>query len=113
MKDYNITVAEAARLMGVSPQFIRVGLQKKSLPFGSAVSIKGGRYTYHISRVKFEEYMGIQSEVKEAVTVWDIEYTTDGEDRFHTLYSGTKSEAYLAWVKDFPKECFIVNATEV
>ena len=55
----DITVAEAAKLMGVSQQFVRVGLQKGILPFGYAVQISKNRYTYFISRQKFSEHTGI------------------------------------------------------
>ena len=56
----NITVEEASKLMGVSRQFIRVGLQKGILPFGYAVQISTDRYTYFISKQKFIEYTGIE-----------------------------------------------------
>ena len=59
----NLTVEEASRLMGVSRQFIRVGLQKGVLPFGYAVKISDGRFTYFISRQKFSEHTGIKGEV--------------------------------------------------
>jgi excisionase family DNA binding protein len=58
----NMTVTEAAELMGVSPQFIRVGLQKGVLPFGYAVQVSSKRYTYFISKQKFKEYTGISEE---------------------------------------------------
>lgn len=58
----NMTIAEAARLMGVSRQFIRVGLQKGILPFGYAVQVSAGRFTYFISRQKFSEHTGIEGE---------------------------------------------------
>ena len=54
-----LTVAEASKLMGVSPQFIRVGLQKEKLPFGYAVQISANRWTYFISKQKFLEHTGI------------------------------------------------------
>lgn len=57
--DNKITIAEAAELMDVSQQFVRVGLQQGVLPFGYAVKISSGRYTYFISRQKFAEYTGI------------------------------------------------------
>ena len=53
----NLSVAEAARLMGVSQQYIRVGLQQKVLPFGTAVRITGKRFTYYISPAKFKEFI--------------------------------------------------------
>ena len=55
----NITVIQAAELMGVSPQFVRVGLQKGVLPFGYAVKVSKDRYTYFISKQKFTENTGI------------------------------------------------------
>lgn len=65
MKAGNITIAEAARLMGVSQQFVRVGLQKGILPFGYAVQVSAGRYTYFVSKEKFMEHTGITAEIKE------------------------------------------------
>jgi hypothetical protein len=59
MEKNNLTVEEAARLMGVSRQFVRVGLQRGLLPFGYAVQISTDRYTYFISKQKFAEYTGI------------------------------------------------------
>ena len=59
MTDCNkVKVAEAARLMGVSQQFVRVGLQTKILPFGCAVQISAKKYTYFISRAKLMQYIG-------------------------------------------------------
>lgn len=55
----SITIAEASELMGVSKQFVRVGLQKGIFPFGYAVQVSSDRYTYFISRQKFSEYTGI------------------------------------------------------
>lgn len=51
-----VTVAEAARRLGVSQQFIRIGLQRKILPFGVAVRMSE-RWTYHISEKKLNEYI--------------------------------------------------------
>lgn len=55
----NMTVAEASQLMGVSRQFVRIGLQRGVFPFGYAVRISTGRFTYFISREKFFEATGI------------------------------------------------------
>ena len=60
----NMTIAEASMLMGVSRQFIRVGLQKGILPFGYAVQVSAGRFTYFISRQKFLEHTGIKGETR-------------------------------------------------
>lgn len=51
-----ITVAHAAEMMGVSKEFVRIGLQRGILKFGYAVKMSD-RYTYHISPTKFNEYM--------------------------------------------------------
>lgn len=53
-----MTVAEAASIMGVSRDYIRVGLQRGLLPFGTAVKMSN-RYTYFISAAKFFEYIGV------------------------------------------------------
>lgn len=51
-----IKVADAAKLMGVSEQFIRIGLQRNTLPIGHAVKLK--QWVYYISRPMLEEYVG-------------------------------------------------------
>ena len=56
----NLPVEQAARLMGVGKQFIRVGLQDGKFPFGYAIKITGNRFTYYISPKKFTEYTGIE-----------------------------------------------------
>lgn len=58
MKGNNMPVSEAAEIMGVSRQFIRVGLQKGIFPWGYAVQISTKRFTYFISRQKFLEFVG-------------------------------------------------------
>lgn len=60
-----ISVREAARCMGKSDQFVRIGLQRGLLPFGSAVPGTGEKWTYYINPTKFREYVG--SEVFEEV----------------------------------------------
>lgn len=60
----NISIKEAARLMDKAPQFVRIGLQRGLLPFGTAIKNPGGRYSYYISPEKFEEYTGIKLETK-------------------------------------------------
>ena len=57
--DNKMTIGEAAELMGVSKQFVRVGLQKGIFPWGYAVQVSSERYTYFISRQKFYETEGI------------------------------------------------------
>lgn len=67
MSNTNILPATAARVLGVSPQFIRIGLQQGRLPFGSAVKFKN-KYSYHISPALLAEYMGMDiNELKKEV----------------------------------------------
>lgn len=54
-----LSVIKTAELMRVSPQFIRIGLQRGLLPFGYAVKNKS-KWTYYISPVKFTEATGIE-----------------------------------------------------
>ena len=58
MTDHNVKVQEAARTMGKSDQFIREGLKRGLLPFGVAIETRPSRFSYHISRKQFEEYLG-------------------------------------------------------
>lgn len=52
----NISVAEAAKMLGKSQQFVRVALQTGVAPFGFAVKNKSV-YSYHISPKKLNEYI--------------------------------------------------------
>lgn len=52
-----MTVKEAAKILGKSEQFVRIGLQRGILPFGYAVQMSS-KYTYHISEAKLYEYLG-------------------------------------------------------
>jgi transcriptional regulator with XRE-family HTH domain len=60
-----ITVGRAAKLMGVSQQFVRIGLQRGSLPFGFALMTHsdGKRLAYYISPKHFSEYTGISLDI--------------------------------------------------
>lgn len=53
----SVSVAEAARALNKSEIFIRQALIQKTAPFGFAVKTHEGRYSYHISRKKLEEYI--------------------------------------------------------
>lgn len=52
-----ITIKEAARIMGKSQQFVRIGIQRGALPFGAAVKVKN-RWNYYISPKLFYNYVG-------------------------------------------------------
>lgn len=63
MKTLTLTVEETAKMLGIAPQGLRVGLQRGVYPFGQAVpSVKGNGYRYIISRIKFFEYLGVKDE---------------------------------------------------
>jgi len=53
----SVSVKEAAKVMGKSEQFVRIGLQTKRLPFGLAVQVST-RWTYYISPAKFYDFVG-------------------------------------------------------
>ena len=52
-----ISVDEAARRMGVTPQFLRMALRANRLPFGTAIQMPGGRWSYYINATRFERYL--------------------------------------------------------
>ena len=51
-----VSVAECAKILGKSEQFVRVALQTGVAPFGIAVKNKT-KYDYHISPKKLNEYV--------------------------------------------------------
>lgn len=53
-----ITVAEAAKIMGKSQQFIRIGLQQGKLPIGTAVKTCKKNWNYYISPKLLKDYIG-------------------------------------------------------
>lgn len=56
-----ITVTEAARMIGASPEYVRYGLRTKQLPIGSAVQMSS-RWTYNISEGLLRKYLGKEEE---------------------------------------------------
>ncbi len=56
----NVPVTVAARIMGKSPSFIRIGLQRGILPFGVAFKTDETheQYDYYISPHQFAEFTG-------------------------------------------------------
>lgn len=61
-----VTVKKAAELLGVSQQFIRIGLQRGRLPIGSAVRMSS-KWTYHISPERLRKY--IEGEQQDEATM--------------------------------------------
>ena len=60
-----ILPVEAAVILNVSPQFVRIAMQQGKLPIGTATRMSG-RWSYHISEKLLEDYSGkdIKSEIK-------------------------------------------------
>lgn len=54
----NVSVADTAKVLGKSEQFVRIGLQRNLLPLGVAIKISSCRYSYHISPKLLREYIG-------------------------------------------------------
>ncbi len=59
-----LTVSEAARVMDVDPQFLRIALQQERLPFGTAVKMKK-RWAYYINARRFFAYLEAEDMRKE------------------------------------------------
>lgn len=52
-----VSTEEAAKRMGVSPSYVRMGIRYGRLPFGTAVKTGKKKWTYHIVRAAFERYL--------------------------------------------------------
>lgn len=67
MRDNNIKPAEAADILGVSPQFVRVAMQLGRLPIGVAIKLPGStEFTYQISDNLLQERTSknVQEEIR-------------------------------------------------
>lgn len=53
----NITVAEAAAVLHKSQQFVRIGMQQKALPIGTALKMSS-KWTYNITEGLLAAYTG-------------------------------------------------------
>lgn len=51
-----ITIQQVSKKLGISPQSLRLGLQRGELPFGSAIKTSG-KYTYIIYEKKLKEFL--------------------------------------------------------
>lgn len=54
----NVSVSDAAKIIGKGEEFVRSGLRMGTAPFGFAVRNKT-RWSYHISPKKLNEYVGV------------------------------------------------------
>lgn len=62
-----VSVAEAAEVMGVSQQFVRIGMQRGKLPIGDCVKMSS-KYTYYISPLLLSKYTGVEIKMPPAAT---------------------------------------------
>lgn len=53
----NVPVEVAAEILGIGQQHVRVALQQKTLPIGSATKLSEKRWCYHISPGLLKEYV--------------------------------------------------------
>ena len=53
------TVEEVAKALHKSNETIRCGLQQRVFPWGYAIECAGGRWSYIINRLRFEQIEGI------------------------------------------------------
>ena len=74
-----ITVKQAAEILNVTPQFVRIGIQRGWLPIGSAVKLpKSTQWTYLIPRERLETYLrgndivnGVEATTAERISYYD------------------------------------------
>lgn len=60
-----ITTAEAAVIIGSSPQFVRAAMQQGKLPIGVAIKMPNSKsWTYNISAKLLAEYSGTDVEAE-------------------------------------------------
>lgn len=67
LRENNIKPAEAADILGVSPQFVRVAMQLGQLPIGVAIKLPGStEFTYQISDNLLQERTSknVQEEIR-------------------------------------------------
>ena len=58
-----VSIKRASEIMGKSQQFIRVCLQRGSLPIGNAEKMPGStKFNYYISPILFSNYTGVPIE---------------------------------------------------
>lgn len=51
-----LNINEVSSMLGISPQTLRLGLQRNQFPFGTAIKTSN-RYTYIIYDKKLKEYV--------------------------------------------------------
>lgn len=68
MSDRKLSVEQAAKEMGVSPMFLRIGLRNGKFPFGTAIKFDK-QWSYYINSERFRKWMA-------------------GDDLAHTMQEG-------------------------
>ena len=60
-----ILPTDAAAILNVSPQFVRIAMQQGKLPIGTAIKMSS-IWTYHISEKLLQDYSGknVEQEIK-------------------------------------------------
>ena len=53
----SMSIKEVAEELGKSQQFVRIGIQRGLLPFGTAQVVSGEKYSYYISPQKFYDFI--------------------------------------------------------
>ena len=53
-----ITVKEAAKVLGMTEDYVRYQMRKGTLPIGTAIKGKGKAYRYLIFKRKLDEFIG-------------------------------------------------------
>lgn len=61
-RDQRMPVVEAAEILGINPQLLRLGLQQGRFPFGTAIQTSKRRWSYYVNRRKFFEYLNGQND---------------------------------------------------
>lgn len=64
---HKMTVQEAAKIMGVTPRFLHLTLQREKVPFGFAIE-GNGKWMYYINRTRFMRYMRGEDMMREEST---------------------------------------------
>lgn len=54
---YSVPIAEAAEILGMSPQTLQAGLKQNAFPFGVGFKGTGSTYYYYVHRGLLERFM--------------------------------------------------------
>lgn len=57
-KEERMTVAECAKILDIGDETLREALKQNRFPFGVAIQTTNKRWTFWISKAKFEKYIG-------------------------------------------------------